>query len=317
MTLDNTTTVPKIVAAALLNSLQGNRVYSARVNNAYRSLLRNAGNEVIVNTNASATVSDYTAGATLSYASADVGTAVTISLNEAFSWSVSIDDMNAAKSLPNVLAAAVAEAGQALADKVDVHVRERMLKNSTQLSGTALNHSVSGGPTLGALKFTEAARLMDVAKVPSDGRWCIIGPYTAEWISRSISSQNVILANTARDAMIGSRNGDMGFNFAGFKMYKSNNAKGRVNRTGSALSAITSGPDENRRPTLADNQAFEEVVFGVDSATGFVEQIRRTEALRLPTTFADAVRGLYTFGIAILDAKRIYAKEYKFSGVPE
>jgi len=318
MTLDNTTTVPKVVAAALLANLQKNRVYSQRVNNAWRSLLRGAGDTVIINTHNAVTIGDYTVGGTLSYTSADVGTPVELTLNKQKSWAVSIDDINAAKSRPNVLAAAVSQYGEALADVVDGDVRDAMYDGATAIASHDLNHGKSGGPDVIDFGFSLAARLMDAQNVPSAGRWCILGPLCAEYLQRAVINNNQLLATTARETIL--NNGDTGFTFAGFRVYKSRNVLGgpaAVNRTGSSNAAVTSGARSARRPQLDDNEGFEEVFFGVDSATAFIDQVRRTESIRLQTTFADAVRGLYTYGAKVVDENRLFRRQYKLQAVPE
>jgi len=329
MTLDNTTTVPKVVAAALLQKYHTNRVYSQRVNNAYRSLLRGSGDTVIINTHNAVTIGDYTVGGTLSYTAADVGGPVELALTKQKSWAVSIDDINAAKSRPNVLAAAVSQYGEELATVVDGDVRNAMYEatfsnfanrtaGNNRLSTLDLDHDGTGEPNLAAFGFTTMARAMDANNVPNAGRWVIVGPLVAEYLQAAVMNDTRLLATSQRERIL--INGELPYEFAGFRVYKSRNVLGgpsSVNRTGSSNAAVNTGVPSARSPQLDDDEGFEEVIFGVDSATAFIDQVRRTESIRLQTTFADAVRGLYTYGVKVLNNEWLYGRQVKVANVPE
>ena len=74
MAINNTTVVPKIIAAALIRAYRRQTVYAGRVNNTWRNALNANGDTVILNQPASVSISDYTANGTITYANADVGT---------------------------------------------------------------------------------------------------------------------------------------------------------------------------------------------------------------------------------------------------
>ena len=61
--------------------------------------------------------------------------------------------------------------------------------------------------------------------------------------------------------------------------------------------------------------AAEEWFFGNDSSTAFIDQIRRVEPIRLQTQFADAVRGLYTYGVKTHLSGRLWKSAATVSGM--
>ena len=63
-------------------------------------------------------------------------------------------------------------------------------------------------------------------------------------------------------------------------------------------------------------RATETLFYGVDSATAFIDQVNRTEQLRLQTTFADAVRGLYSYGYKVISPERIFKSAGRVNNVP-
>ena len=291
MTLDNTTTVPKIVAANLLAKLRQSQVFAARTNSTYRSQLNAYGDEVIINTPADATISDYTANGTVTYGNADVGAPVTLNLTKRKAWAVKLDDLDKAKSKPNVMASAVQEHGVKLAETSDADVRAAMDAGATDGPAITMDHS-SEDLSVDDLKFPVMHRLLDLQNVPRGGRFLIIDPYAAEVLQRIALKNDVLLAgqNTGNLA-----NGTIG-SFAGFNIYV---APGVY----STFAANTK---------KATSTAF----YGSDTATAFIDRVNKTERLRLQNTFADAVRGLYEYGYKVIDGNRLFKSAVTVDKVP-
>ena len=290
MALDNTTTVPKIVAANLLAKLRQSQIFAARTNSTYRSQLNSGGNEVIINTPADATVTDYTANATVTYGQADVGAPVTLSLTKRKAWGVKIDDLDAAKSVPAVLASSVQEHAVKLAEVTDKDVRDAMVAGATAGPPIAVDHSDSD---LGIddLKLSQLHRLLDLNNVPRGSRFMIIDPYMAEIIQR-IALKNEVLLSSATTA--GLANGSIG-NFAGFNMFVAPGAYSSIN---------------NARKSSGT------ALYGDDTATAFIDRVNRTERLRLQNTFADAVRGLYEYGYKVIRPASLFKSAMSVTKVP-
>lgn len=329
MAINNTTVVPQIIAAAFLVEYRKNRVFTDRTNNTWRSALRSAGDTVIVNTPGSASaITDYTANSTVSYADADVGTPITLTIDRVKAWSIKFDDLNAAKSSLPVLRQQVTEQAQELANVVDRDVKAAMddTNNASPGSNTAgagygpdisIDYTEKGASANDAIrlenfKLNAYHRILDLADVPLNGRWAIVGPYTAELI-RTIAAANDRILAGPRDS-IGNRllnNGVMG-DFQGFTWYVSN----QIGSLFGANARVQPTANTRGNPAVTAGNAWEPIYVGNDSATAFVDQISRTEQIRLQTTFADAVRGLYSYGAKVIRQNRVLRGNVAIANVP-
>jgi len=117
---------------------------------------------------------------------------------------------------------------------------------------------------------------LDEAYVPKQGRYIVVPPWaealleqTQAFVSVATPAQQQVM----QEGMIG--------RVAGFDVYISNNSI-------------------NFDPTQNSNQGGWVVQAGHPMAITFAEQIVQTEALRLQTTFADAVRGLHVYGAKLV-----------------
>ena len=292
MALDNTTTVPKIVAANFLAKFRQSQVFGARTNSSYAGQLGPNGNEVIINTEADATIGDYNQSTQISYAGADVGTPVTLQLTKTKSWAVKFNDLDAAASKPDVLANSVSAHGVKMAETVDSDVRAAMDAGATD--GPALTVDHSGNKlVLDAFKFATMHRALDLNNVPRAGRFLIVGPYMAEALQRLALKNDVLLAGTGTESLA---NGSIG-SFAGFDISVAPGTYSTYNATSMA--------------------ATETVFYGVNSATAYVDQIRKTERLRLESEFADAVRGLMSYGYKVIQPTALFKSAATVNKVPQ
>ena len=291
MAINETTTVPKVIAANLLSAFRQSNVYSARVNNSYRSLLNAGGESVIINTPGAASVSDYAVNGTVTYSDADVGTPINLSLSKTKQWAVKFDDLNASISRPDVLASAVAEHGRALAEQVDKDVQKAMVDGAS--AGVTLADTDSNANNLGidSLKLSAMHRLMDLRNMPRAGRWVIVGPYTAELV-QAIALKDSVLMSSAQTS--GLTNGSLG-SFAGFNWYVAPGSFSMFQKN--------------------QKKATETLLYGVDSATAFIDTISKTERIRLQTTFADAVRGLYRYGYSVIQPNNLFKSSLVITNV--
>lgn len=290
MAIDQTTVVPKIIAAQLLIAYRQRKVFAARVNNTWRSLLNAAGNEVVINQPGPSSIQDYTRNSTVSYTAVDAGAPLTLSLNRAKSWAIKYDDLDRAVSSVDLLQNSVVEHGEQLALSVDADVRAAMITGATQgLANFTIDHEKTGGLSYGDLRLAAMHRQLDLSSVPKAGRWVIVGPYMAEVI-QMIALANATLLSTNTTAAL--RNGLLG-SFGGFDWYVWGNAEWS-DFTSRAVTA------SGGQPAKKANSAREQVLYGIDRATPFIDRMRRTERLRLQNTFADAVRGLYEYGASVI-----------------
>ena len=120
--------IPTLLSARLLEYLAGRYVYAARTNRSWEPDLREDGDriELLGADDSAVSVSDYTAGGTLTYGDASAGSPTTLVIDFRKSWSLKIDDINRVQARPALLDAAVAIAGDKLAAVIDDKVRTDM-----------------------------------------------------------------------------------------------------------------------------------------------------------------------------------------------
>ncbi len=299
MAISNDNVVPILIAGSLLEQYRKSRVYAARTNRSWQSLVALGGDIVRVTPPVAATIADYVVGTAISYGRVDVGTAIDIPLNKQKYAAVKVDSIDAMKALPNLISAGTTESAEALAGQVDADVRAEMLAGSTLGPSVALDHSetLSGN----SLRISAMHRLLDLASVPRAGRWMIIGPYTAE-VLQAYALQNAVIAAPYIDRS-GLINGGLG-SFAGFDLYVDNGAYSTLADTDPADDPLTS-------------QATETLFYGNDTAVAFLERTTPPESLRLEDEFADAVRMLQVYGSKTVYADRIFRSEATIAKVPK
>lgn len=291
MALDNTTTVPKIVAANFLAALRQSQVFASKTNSSWAGQLGANGNEVIINTEADAAIGDYNRTTQISYAGADVGTPVTLQINKTKSWAIKYNDLDAAISKPDVLTSSVQAHGVKMAEVVDADVRAAMDSGASEGPALALDHT-GNKLVLDSFKFATLHRVLDLNNVPRSGRFLIVGPYMAEALQRIALKNDVLLAGNNTQSLA---NGNIG-NFGGF--------------------SISVAPGAYSTFNASQMSATETAFYGVNSATAYVDQIRKTERLRLESEFADAVRGLMSYGYKVIDSKRLFKSAVSVTKVP-
>ena len=289
MAITNATVVPILYAARLVEQYRRRRVFAERVDRQWQGQLANGGNTVRLNVAAAGTLTDYVIDTALVYSGADVTALGDLTLTKQKYFAVSIDDINAIQAAVGVLDAAVEQDSILLAEAVDADVRAVMDTDATAGPAVALDHSAD--LTADNFKIPQMHRIMDIAKLPREGRWVIVGPYTAELIMK-YSLQNAVLNAPIAGAL---QNGSIG-RFGGLDWF------------------VDSG--ENSAYVAADNTADEEWFFGNDTATAFIDQIRRVEPIRRETAFADAVRGLYTYGVKVHIPARLFKSAVAIIKIP-
>ena len=336
----NSPVIPSITAAAFLRQFGRVRVHAARVNNTWRSALARGGDTVTISQDLEGSVGDYRTVAanrtqtegTRPLTSRDLGDvtypAETLTLNRVKFWQVTLDDIDAARSSLPLLTAAVSRHADAMALQVDADVKASMVSGATNISARVLDHNKLQTLTpstannqaladagLSALGIAKLHRRMDLQRIPREGRWVIVGPFTAEYLQAlALKTERFVVATTTQDLV----NGRIG-TFGGFTWYVDRTAEvtmdlagnsGNVNITGVSNLKYTEGGvtvTEPRGTGTGNPGATETWIAGVDSATAFIDRVRRTERYRSQASFADVVRGLYEYGSKVID--------YDFRGI--
>ena len=299
MALGNANVIPRLYAARVIKEYEDKRVYAARTNRTWQSALRQGGNTIRISELVAPTVKDYDASATpaVAYESIDADKAKDLTLSYEKYFAGKIGDIAELQSKPDLMSEYAAAAGVKLAEQVDADVYANMTKSGNFTAGPAIALDRSTALTLNDFKFSLLHRRMDVAKMPREGRWVIVGPYTAEALmATSLSS-----AFVAADAVSGLQNGRLG-TFAGLTLYISGDANSNF--------------DDDSANSNTNPNATETWIFGNNTSLAFVDQVSSIERIRMESDFADGIRGLYTYGMDTIWPDRLYNSICTITKIP-
>lgn len=257
------------------------------VNDDYEGEISGPGTTVHITQFGDPVISDYAPNQTIVYQELDdAGTELLIDQRKYFGFT--IDDVDKRQAAGDMQAYLEDRAAYKLADTADQFVAglytgvgsANILLNSGTSSltpGSEIAPAVYGGASSAPADFYLKVVLplkvkLDEAYVPKSGRYLVVPPWaealleqTQAFVSVATPEQQQVF----REGMIG--------RVAGFDVYISNNSI-------------------NFDPTANSGTGGWVVQAGHPMAITFAEQIVQTEALRLQTTFADAVRGLHVYG---------------------
>ena len=265
---------PEIWSAELLTYLRNALVYAqpALVNRNYEGEISSRGQSVHITTIGDPTIFDYDKTATLSPEEVETaGTDLVIDQAKAFFFK--LDDVDKAQALLNPMSQMAQNAAYGLRDKSDSYV-------ASLYTGVASANTVgsTGSPIDIHTTYTDAydkvlvplRTKLNRANVPTEGRYVVVSP---EFTGSLLRDNRFVRVNESGTEE-GLRNGMIG-RAAGFDILESNN---------------TPNPS-------SDTQVIQ---AGYPGAITYAEQILETEALRLQTTIADAIRGLHVYGAKLL-----------------
>jgi hypothetical protein len=265
---------PEIWSAQLLVALRNALVYAQPdiVNRNYEGEITSHGQSVHITTIGDPTIFDYDAGDTLNYE--DVETAGTdLVIDQAKAFAFKIDDVDKAQALLNPMAQMAQNAAYGLRDKADAYVASLYTgvaaANTIGSTGSPIDIHTSATAAYDNVLVPLRTKL-DRSNIPTEGRYVVVSP---EFEGQLLKDDRFVRVD-ASGTETGLRNGMVG-RAAGFDILKSNNTP---NPTG-------------------DTQVIQ---AGYPGAITYAEQILETEALRLQSTIADAIRGLHVYGAKLL-----------------
>lgn len=265
---------PEVWSAQLLVELRKALVYAQPniVNRDYEGEIQERGDTVHISGIGDPTISDYEPGDTLTYEDvSDAGT--TLLIDQAKRFSQKLDDIDRAQALGDPMVQVMNNAAYGLADKADQFVASLYTgvasANMVGSTGSPVNTYTTATDAYDKVLAPLRTKLTK-ASVPTQGRYVVVSP---EFTESLLKDSRFIKVNES-GSEDGLRNGAVG-RAAGFDVLESNNVP---------------------NPT-SDYQA---IIAGYPGAISYAEQIIKTEALRLQTTFADAVRGLHVYGAKLV-----------------
>lgn len=265
---------PEIWSALLLDALRNALVYGQPqlVNSDYEGEIQNYGQSVHITTIGDPTISDYDANTPLNYE--DIETAgVDLIIDRKKFFAFKLDDVDKAQARVNPMTKMAANSAYKLRDAADTYVAGLYtgVASANTVGSTGAPINTFTAPTDAYNKVLVPLRTkLNRANVPTEGRYAVITPE----LEGSLLQDDRFVRADASGSTEGLRNGHIG-RAAGFDILMSNNAP---NPTG-------------------DTQVIQ---AGYPGAVTYADQILETEALRLETTIADAVRGLHVYGAKLV-----------------
>jgi hypothetical protein len=276
--------IPEIYSKKVQIALRKAAVAEAVCNTDYMGEISSFGDTVNIIKEPQIAVADYTRGlAVVSTALSDQELVLTI--DQAKSFSFKIDDLEKRFSHVNFQAIAADNAAYALRDAMDANILAAISAALTENTGTSLGMGTIAAPidigfATGEIdplnQMALAAKNLDEANAPEDGRWFVAAP---EWYNQLSNSASKLLSVDFNAGQGSIRNGLVASGLLrGFQMYKSNNLP-----TNTVASAT--------RPAA---------LFGHMSSTAAASAMNKVETVRDTGTFSDIVRGLMVWGRKVL-----------------
>ena len=255
--------------AAIDQSLRKTLVAQAVANTNYEGELKQLGDKVRVIQVSDPTITSYSRGGAITYEELD--DAVTeLNIDTAYTFSFKTNDVDAVQEKPKLLSEHTDKAAYGFADKVDTALLAMYAQSGiTSYATGTTNWRINSLNVFDVI--ADAKTKAKKANWPEVGRYMIIPPWFEE---------KLILAGldtkTSNDELL--TNGLIG-RVLGWDMYVSNN-----------VSIGTASTGANTR-----------IMCGLKGeTTSFAGVINNVEALRLEGYMADAIRGLYVFGVKVM-----------------
>lgn len=266
---------PTIWSAKLFVRLRKAHVFAGLVNTEYSGEIRNMGDSVKINEVGVVNVSDYTKYVAINWQQLDSAQKVLV-IDQAKTFSFTIDDIDTAQQNPKVMNGAMSEAAYAVSDVVDQFIAglypQAGITNTTYMGSSASPISVSSGNVILTLSY--AARYMSEANVPEANRIMVIPP----WVHQKLLLAEVGgISATAVPKVFDDGAITRGYigDALGFRLVLSNN----VQASATAVSAV-----------MALNR----------SAISYAGQISKIQAVNREDYFDQGVKGLYVYGAKVV-----------------
>lgn len=277
-----TTFIPELWSARLLYALEKAHVATNLVNRNYEGEISNHGDTVHINTIGAITVKSYTKNTDIDAPETLATTDQTLVIDQAKYFNFQVDDVDKVQAAGELVDTAMGRAAYALADVSDAYLLGVIAAGAA--AGNTIGSAAAPIALTASNVYENIVKLktkLDKANVPNTGRTIVVPPDVHSLLlldDRFAKST----ATAGQEALI---NGLVG-RIAGFDVYMSNNVK-----TGT-------GTDTGKTP-------YFEITAQITDATTYAEQIIKTEAYRMESRFADAVKGLHVYGAKVTDGTKI------------
>ena len=278
--------IPEIYSKKVQIALRKAAVAEAICNTDYMGEISNFGDTVNIIKEPQISVADYTRG--LAVTSTNLtDQELVLTIDQAKSFSFKIDDLEKRFSHVNFQAVAADNAAYALRDAMDSNILAAISAGATVTTGMGTTSvPIDIGFTSGEVdplnQMSLAAKELDEANAPEDGRWFVAAP---EWYNQLANTSSKLLSVDFNAGQGSIRNGLVASGLLrGFQMYKSNNLP-----TNDLSAASPAG-----------SATAPEALFGHISGTSAASSMNKVETVRDTGTFSDIVRGLMVWGRKVL-----------------
>jgi len=278
--------IPEIYSKKVQIALRKAAVAEAVCNTDYMGEISSFGDTVNIIKEPQIAVADYTRGLTVT--STDLtDQELVLTVDQAKSFSFKIDDLEKRFSHVNFQAIAADNAAYALRDAMDSNILAAISAGATATAGmgttsTPIDIGFGSGEVDPLNQMALAAKVLDEANAPEDGRWFVAAP---EWYNQLSNSASKLLSVDFNAGQGSIRNGLVASGLLrGFSMYKSNNLP----------------TNDLSGATPAGSATAPEALFGHMSSTAAASSMNKVETVRDTGTFSDIVRGLMVWGRKVL-----------------
>lgn len=268
--------IPEVWAAEVQRSLEKSLVYGQAgiINRDYEGEISAQGDTVRINQIGPVTVKAYTKNTNIDSPETLTDAQQVMTITEQDYFNFQIDDIDKAQQKPKVMQAAMAEASYAMRDSVDQFIASLYTDvSASNLKGSDASpitpNNTAGDASNVYNIIVDCGVLLDNSKCPLEGRWMIVPPW---FYGRLLKEDRFVSAEKA-GTTAGLRNGVVGM-VDNFQILRSHNV-----------------------PNTAATKY--KILFGVAQGITFANQINKVEAFRPEARFADAVKGLNTYGAKV------------------
>jgi len=258
--------IPEIYSKKVQIALRKAAVAEAVCNTDYMGEISSFGDTVNIIKEPQIAVADYTRG--LAVTSTDLtDQELVLTVDQAKSFSFKIDDLEKRFSHVNFQAIAADNAAYALRDAMDSNILAAISAGATATTGmgttsTPIDIGFATGEIDPLNQMALAAKVLDEANAPEDGRWFVAAP---EWYNQLSNSASKLLSVDFNAGQGSIRNG-----------------------------LVASGLPP------AGSATAPEALFGHMSSTAAASSMNKVETVRDTGTFSDIVRGLMVWGRKVL-----------------
>ena len=278
--------IPEIYSKKVQIALRKAAVAEAICNTDYMGEISNFGDTVNIIKEPQIAVADYTRG--LAVTSTNLtDQELVLTIDQAKSFSFKLDDLEKRFSHVNFQAVASDNAAYALRDAMDSNILTAIRAGATVTTGMGttsapIDIGFASGEVDPLNQMALAAKELDEANAPEDGRWFVAAP---EWYNALSNSSSKLLSVDFNAGQGSIRNGLVASGLLrGFQMYKSNNLP----------------TNDLSGATPAGSATAPVALFGHISATSAASSMNKVETIRDTGTFSDIVRGLMVWGRKVL-----------------